>query len=130
MKEQILKLRKEGKTYDEIVKIVGCSKGTVSYYCGKGQKEKSKLRQNKRRRRHRDWIIDYKKNCKCSKCGESRWWVLDFHHVDPDKKEDSIHNLLRNSTKEKVKEEINKCIVLCANCHRDLHYQKQKEEKE
>jgi len=40
MQKQILKLRAQGKTYSEIVAIVGCSKGTVSYYCGKGVKEK------------------------------------------------------------------------------------------
>lgn len=50
MKEQILKLRKEGKNYDEIVNIVGCSKSTVSYHCGEGQKEKSRSRQRKRRK--------------------------------------------------------------------------------
>lgn len=50
MKEQILELRSQGKTYDEIVGVVGCSKGTVSYYCGEGQKEKTLGRQRKRRR--------------------------------------------------------------------------------
>lgn len=49
MKEEILKLRKEGKTYDEIKEILGCSKSTISYHCGEGQKEKTVKRQNKRR---------------------------------------------------------------------------------
>jgi CRISPR/Cas system Type II protein with McrA/HNH and RuvC-like nuclease domain len=49
MKEQILKLREGGKTYNEIMKILGCSKSTISYYCGENQKEKSKNRRNKRR---------------------------------------------------------------------------------
>ena len=49
MKEEILKLRSEGKTYDEIKEIVGCSKGTVSYHCGPGQKEKTNNRLRKRR---------------------------------------------------------------------------------
>lgn len=49
MKDKILKLRNEGKTYNEIVKIIGCSKSTVSYYCGDNQKEKSKNRIKKRR---------------------------------------------------------------------------------
>lgn len=49
MKEQILELRDQGKTYNEIVDIVGCSKGTVSYYCGKGQKEKTRIRKRKSR---------------------------------------------------------------------------------
>lgn len=47
MKEQILNLRKEGKTYNEIIEIVGCSKSTVSYHCGEKQKEKSKNRRNR-----------------------------------------------------------------------------------
>jgi CRISPR/Cas system Type II protein with McrA/HNH and RuvC-like nuclease domain len=49
MKEEILKLREEGKTYNEIMKILGCSKSTVSYYCGENQKEKTNKRNNKRR---------------------------------------------------------------------------------
>jgi 5-methylcytosine-specific restriction endonuclease McrA len=50
MKEQILKLRKEGKTYNQICKEVGCSKGTVSYYCGEEQKEKTVDRTRRRRK--------------------------------------------------------------------------------
>lgn len=49
MKEQILKLRAEGKSYNEIKEILGCSKGTISYHCGKGQKEKTTKRRQKRR---------------------------------------------------------------------------------
>ena len=44
MKEQILKLRSEGKSYNEIVIALGCSKSNVSFHCGKGQKEKNKNR--------------------------------------------------------------------------------------
>jgi predicted transcriptional regulator len=50
MKEEILKLRSEGKSYNDIVKILGCSKGTVSYYCGDGQKQKTDTRRKKRRK--------------------------------------------------------------------------------
>jgi len=49
MREQILKLRDEGKSYREIQKIIGCSKSTISYHCGEGQKEKTKNRTKKRR---------------------------------------------------------------------------------
>lgn len=49
MKEQILKLKEEGKTYNEIQSILGCSKGTISYHLGKGQKEKTLNRTRKRR---------------------------------------------------------------------------------
>jgi 5-methylcytosine-specific restriction endonuclease McrA len=43
MKDLIIKLRSEGKTYNEIVSILGCAKATVSYHCGEGQKEKKRL---------------------------------------------------------------------------------------
>lgn len=49
MKDNIIKLRQEGKTYDEIKKELGCSKGTISYHCGEGQKDKNQIRQKKRR---------------------------------------------------------------------------------
>ena len=49
MKKRILELRKQNKTYTEIAKELGCSKGTISYHCGTGQKEKSKKRQQRLR---------------------------------------------------------------------------------
>lgn len=48
-KETILKLRQEGKSYDEIKEITGASKGTISYHCGVGQVEKVRDRARKRR---------------------------------------------------------------------------------
>lgn len=53
--------------------------------------------------------------------GEDRWWVLDFHHTSPDEKEGSISNLVDSPNK--LEKELEKCIVLCSNCHRDLHFQ-------
>jgi hypothetical protein len=49
MKEEILKLYSEGKSYNEIYKTLGCAKSTVSYHCGKDQKEKTRNRTNKKR---------------------------------------------------------------------------------
>jgi CRISPR/Cas system Type II protein with McrA/HNH and RuvC-like nuclease domain len=49
MKEKILKLRLDGKSYSEIKNILGCSKSTISYYCGDGQKEKNYNRTKKNR---------------------------------------------------------------------------------
>lgn len=49
MKESILKLRSEGKSFREISKILGCSKSLISYHCSAGQAEKSKLRVKKLR---------------------------------------------------------------------------------
>ncbi|MBP6238759.1 MAG: HNH endonuclease [Saprospiraceae bacterium] len=44
MKDKILALRAEGKSYNEIKAILGCSKSTISFHCGEGQKEKNKIR--------------------------------------------------------------------------------------
>ena len=71
----------------------------------------------------KEWFINYKQTLKCSKCGESRHWVLDFHHKDPSIKDGTIAQMLINSSRENLIQEIDKCDVLCANCHRDLHYQ-------
>lgn len=48
-KEEILRLRSEGLTYNQIIEELGCSKGTVSFHCGEGQKSKSRVRNNRRK---------------------------------------------------------------------------------
>ena len=52
LKEKILQLRGAGYTYDQIVKELGCSKGTVSYHCGVGQKEKTLHRTRELRKKY------------------------------------------------------------------------------
>ncbi len=65
---------------------------------------------------------------KCSVCGYgSCWAALDFHHRDPKIKRYRINTLLRSKKLnikniESVFKEIDKCDVLCANCHRELHH--------
>ena len=54
--------------------------------------------------------------CGYNKCVES----LDFHHVNPRDKKFRI--AAGNYTKEKILEEVNKCILLCKNCHFEIHY--------
>ena len=59
----------------------------------------------------------------CAKCGDKRGYVLDFHHLNPEEKENTIARMLSNRYElNKVYDEINKCIVLCANCHREFHH--------
>lgn len=57
----------------------------------------------------------------CLKCGEKREYVLDFHHKDPNVKEFTIGKT-GTRTVELLQQEIDKCVVLCANCHREFHY--------
>lgn len=75
----------------------------------------------------REQIKEFKKTLKCSNCGNSDYRVLDFHHVNPNEKEMGISEMLSNRyTFEKIKKEIDKCIVLCSNCHRIHHYEERK----
>ena len=69
-----------------------------------------------------DWFQDIKKELKCEMCGEKRYWVLDFHHNNPLEKDQEVSVLTRKGSKKKILDEISKCSVLCANCHRDLHF--------
>ena len=61
------------------------------------------------------------KGGKCEKCGYNKnYTALDFHHINPSKKD---FNIASGSIKswEKVKQELDKCQLLCANCHREVH---------
>lgn len=69
MKTQILQLRSEGKTYAEIALILGCSKGTVCYYCGNNQVEKCRNRQRKRRTKQHPFFKKIENFCSNVKQG-------------------------------------------------------------
>lgn len=68
-------------------------------------------------------ITEAKMNCVM--CGYDRSKkALEFHHIIPETKEFAISNALNRPgkyTDEMVKKEIEKCVVLCSNCHRELH---------
>lgn len=72
----------------------------------------------------RKWFDDYKKTLSCLHCGENHESCLDFHHLDPTKKDFTISQAISrdNKSKENILKEIQKCIVLCSNCHRKMHY--------
>jgi predicted HNH restriction endonuclease len=61
------------------------------------------------------------KGGKCERCGYDKYPdVLEFHHLDPSQKESSW-NSMRKWNWEKVLTELDKCAILCANCHREVH---------
>lgn len=69
----------------------------------------------------REYVLEYLKKNPCAVCGETDPVVLDFHHKGNKVKEVSI---IKNGSGslDKLVEEIEKCEVLCANCHRRKHY--------
>jgi len=65
--------------------------------------------------------VDYMGN-KCHDCGVSYPdFVYDFHHLSGDTKVDNPSAILKRNW-EAAKEELDKCIMVCANCHRKRHY--------
>ncbi|AEQ34205.1 HNH endonuclease [Bacillus phage Bastille] len=63
--------------------------------------------------------IEYKGG-QCAVCGYDRCrWALEFHHVNPEDKEFGISDGNTRSW-DKVKAELDKCVLLCANCHREV----------
>jgi len=73
------------------------------------------------RQRKKDWYENIKKQLSCSKCGDKRWYILDFHHTE-DKLISISEAVANNWSKKRILEEMKKCIPLCANCHAELHY--------
>lgn len=66
-----------------------------------------------------EWYRQLKQSSGCIICGEKEACCLDFHHIR-DKKFVISTSVGRFSRKE-ILEEIKKCIVVCANCHRKIH---------
>jgi len=179
MKEQILKLRKEGKNYNEISNLTGASKATISYHCkrhgldgridGMGLVGKSideineyykthtiietaeyfnigvgtvkSITENKRILLTEDELVGYNyrhvkdirrrnkekavalKGGKCVKCGYNKSIrALEFHHTDATEKEFNPSGNM-NMAWHKIEKEIEKCILVCSNCHREIHEQ-------
>ena len=86
-----------------------------------------KVRVARRKKELRDWFNEYKSKLACELCGEAETVCLDFHHRDAHEKDFTIATFKQNGwSREKVLNEIQKCMVVCANCHRKLHAKKKK----
>jgi transcription elongation factor Elf1 len=179
LKEQILFLRKQDKTYKEIVRELNCSLSVVSYHCSRNglddiglkllcisdavidkikkyylthtlketaskfnvsratvikyvenkrvvlSDEERKVRKIKsvsdRRRKVKKLAIDYKGG-KCVRCGYNKYiGALEFHHTDSNEKDFNISKSGHSISWERVKKELDKCILVCSNCHAEIH---------
>ena len=84
--------------------------------------ELAKTQKTLRQQELREWLEEYKSHLRCQQCGESRLPTLDFHHRNPVEKDRAITEAIhRGWSVERILQEIEKCDVLCANCHRKLH---------
>ncbi|MDP2924154.1 MAG: hypothetical protein Q8O30_10625 [Candidatus Omnitrophota bacterium] len=80
---------------------------------------------HKRRKKIRTMAVECKGG-KCEKCGYDKCIdALEFHHRDHNAKDFSISKKGYTRSWQRVKEEIDKCMLVCANCHREIHTQLQ-----
>ena len=73
------------------------------------------------REKQQQEYLAYKSTLSCTLCGEAETCCLDFHHLESDKKDFNVSSRSRYVSLTKLKKEIEKCVVLCSNCHRKVH---------
>jgi len=126
---KINELYNSGKSSREVAKEVGVSKTTVLEYVkpktNRLTDEERKANRvksvTKRRQTLKKLAIDYKGGS-CQRCGYNKCdGALEFHHLDPTKKDFSISSSGNTRAWEVIKKELDKCIMVCANCHREIH---------
>lgn len=85
------------------------------------EKEMQLKKQRERIQANRVFVSNYKRQLGCETCGEKDPIVLDLDHIEPHTKEKNVSSLLSRRF-EILWKEIEKCRVLCANCHRRVTY--------
>lgn len=71
--------------------------------------------------RHKNRYVEWKATQKCLFCGEKEPICLDLHHKDPAQKDFVISEMVTQRGWKSLMKEIEKCVVVCSNCHRKLH---------
>lgn len=78
-------------------------------------------RVTKARRERKKLLVEYKGGC-CDICGYNKFYgALDFHHKNSEEKDFGLSKSGICRTFEDQKKEVDKCILVCANCHREIH---------
>lgn len=92
---------------------------------------RKKLTEEEKKKRRSKSVIDFRKRVKielvnykggkCSKCGYKKCVAaLEFHHKDPKEKDFTISG--KSWSFDKLKKEVDKCIIVCSNCHKEIHH--------
>lgn len=76
----------------------------------------------KSRQHRRDTVTSIKAAKGCKYCGVNHPAVLDFHHREPKEKSFTISSGINDKSLSAILAEIEKCDVVCSNCHRMQHY--------
>ena len=103
----------------------GNGKSVPRSECKKCTLDKKREREREHNKEYDKWFKAIPK--KCERCGETRWYMIDFHHIDPANKECEMSQIRCKSwTSDRkiatAQREMIKCIQLCSNCHREFHH--------
>lgn len=102
-----------------------CKECKTTWFKKQYKKNRKRYLQNNlmRNKKWKDFVNLFK--TKCNFCDENIPEILDFHHINSNKKEYDISKIKNQAFNEefklKVEKEIKKCIVVCSNCHRKIH---------
>lgn len=127
LSSQINLLFSEGKRPSQIAKILGCAVSMIRYHTDPEYKLKElhsrrTYKKKKRSAKKKDAIKLF--GDKCQICGYNKCQnSLNFHHINPKTKEFGISEAFCKNAKtnEQIIEELKKCILVCANCHYEIH---------
>ena len=126
MVEEIIEYYNAGNSARKTAIKFGVGKSTVLDYLKSPEelKTKTKLQINNAKKKRRDTkikAINYKGGV-CQECGYHKCnSALEFHHIDPKEKDFGIGAKGCPNDWETIKIELDKCIMVCANCHREIH---------
>ena len=127
-KEKIREYYKSN-TLEETAKFFNVSPTTVKKY---SDNKRSILSKEEKRERHNQRVSNRRRECKrilveykggrCIKCGYDKYiGALEFHHIDPTQKDFNISNKGKTISLENLKKEVDKCDLVCSNCHKEIH---------
>jgi len=92
------------------------------YYLNEERQENMRERQRERRNEKKELLSEKKSEEGCYFCGLENPVCLDFHHKNSEEKKESVSRMAdKDYSVELIELEIEKCEVICANCHRKLH---------
>ncbi len=130
MIDDIKRIYEETKSSNKVSKILGISKTSVLKYIDVIKRDKltkDELKKNKVKQvvswriKVKNKLVEYKGG-ECERCGYKKCIeALEFHHRDPNEKDFTISG--KSWSFDRLKSESDKCMLLCSNCHKEIHFE-------
>lgn len=119
IKQQIIKMRMSGDSYEEIQEKLNIDMEKVSFYLNKDSKTNISKTMRQRYMSDQEALQAYKERMGCLDCGKDYpHFVLEFDHRPEFKKFGVVSRILKKYGADKAWEEVAKCDVVCSNCHK------------